>query len=277
MAGATVQVQGRRSPWWTVGYVTTLGGTVVTVGVGLLGPSDPELTLLTVALGLAAGCVWWLDRLGPRRITADVAALTVSSPRRRRTVRWDELRRVRTQEGRGTPHVDAALELRDGRLVSLPPGTPAGTVEAWRDGLGGGAAPPAELPQRWVVIEASSWSVVLWGVAANVVIQLLSRLLDLSLVGVLGLGVLVLVAVVPLTAWVVHRRPPRPHVVADEDGLRLGRGGRRHVPWSDVVEVRPRSRFEPVTVLERGDGSVVTVSGPPPPVVQEWHRLAGRA
>ncbi|WP_380165080.1 hypothetical protein [Jannaschia sp. R86511] len=252
--------------WLLTALVLTVLAVVAGLGASLA--RVPALWVLVGLLLLVAGVLVVHEALAPRAVRGTVDGVAVRARWWRTHVPWERLRRVRladeTSWSRGR---DACLDRDGGRLVRLPAGLPSGTVERWREQVGG-ARPAETLPQTWRQPQPDQWALVLTGIA--MVFNLASAVSRSDLVfGLLSGGILLLTAVAGVALW---RRGPQ--VRADLRGLTVRAVRRRHVPWSEVTEVRPADRYYRSAVVVRPDGSTRRLLSVPVDVVRHWQALA---
>lgn len=271
----TCEAGGPRSVWWLVGYVLTIAGGVA-AAAGFFWAEGTEALALAVVLLLAAAWLFFLDRRTPRRVVGSAQGLSLVSAARVKEYPWGRVRRVRTSGGRGLPALDALLSLQDGTLVALPRKVPAGTIDRWRTELGGDG-PPAGLPETWRLAEFTlNWPGILASAVLAMSVQATLQRGDVGVPGFLAVVVGVFLTLSVLSYVNPFRLHPR-QVTADAAGVSFGVGGRRRVLWSDVTAVRPVDRYQDKPVLERRDGSVVSLGGPPLEVVRRWHAWSSTA
>lgn len=264
------------SRWW-VAAVAVTGALAAAAAVTAVLRSDPWWAALAVVVLLMTALLVVTVLRQPRRVAASASGVQVSSRLRDRHVPWDRVRRVRRPRTLAVDRPDAYLELDTGELVQLPRRTPGGVVEGWRE-RHHGDRPAAGLPQTWRLtpdeVMQQSWLSRNLGLFLAVSGVNLMNVFDLPVPAAL-VGFVLVVGLVSLAT----SRLPSAAITVDEAGLTLPRPFRRHehLPWSQVQEVRARSRYEPEVVVELTTGETRTVVGPDVDVVREWWALAAPA
>ncbi|WP_336921482.1 hypothetical protein [Aquipuribacter sp. SD81] len=273
-AGLTGEPAYERAPsrWWWVG-VGAAGLLVLVSAAMTVRSTDLGWVALTVAAALTGAALVVAEGRRPRRVAASEAGVELATRRSSVDLRWEELRRVRTQGAVGFDHLDLHLERDTGELLRLPRRTPGGLVEAWRHRFDG-ARPEDTLPQVWRLPREQ--------VHAQLGSPFVLLALGLQLPNLVGI-----VFELPFT-WVVAaylvvaggfglamtRFPHAAAYRADTHGLTRPGWRARTTAWSDVRDVRRRGRYDPETVLELTSGEEVVVLGPDLDLVHGWWRRA---
>ena len=262
----------RPSRWWSVGVVAAA---VAVLAAALAAAAQLDLAWAVVAATatLPGALLIAAEGRQPRRVAASSDGLAVTGRRHAQRFPWDQVRGARRRDLVGFPDVDTCLELGTGELVTLPGGTPGGTVEAWRERVDGGRPEP-RLPQVWRVPPrdeaAGSVQVMnLVNLAALLTVTAGPQLLDLDSRYVLA-GYLVVACAV----FLLLPHLSRPLVTADQEGLRFRARRKKDILWSQVVDVRRKGRYDPEVVIELASGEQQEVLGPDEDVVRGWWRLA---
>lgn len=262
----------RPSRWWSVGVIVA-GVAVLAAALTAAAQLDLAWAVVAVTAMLPTALLIRAEGRQPRRVLASADGLEVSGRRHAQQLTWDQVDLTRRRDLVGFSDVDTYLERADGALVRLPRGTPGGVVEAWRERVDG-ARPGPRLPQAWhPAPEADVTGPVQVMNLVNLVALLAGQVL-LHLVDLDARYLLAVYLVVACAVFTLLPRLSRPLVTADHDGLTIRAWRRKHIPWSQVTDVRRKGRYDPEVVVELASGEQHELPGPDEDVVRGWWRLA---
>lgn len=262
----------RPSRWWSVGMVAAA---VAVLAAGLVAAVQLDLAwaVLAATATLPGALLLVAEGRQPRRVAALPDGLAVTGRRYAQELPWEQVRGARRRDLIGFPDVDTYLELGTGELVELPRGTPGGAVEAWRERVDGGR-PESRLPQAWHATPEDSPQgplqvLNLGNLLTLLLVNVVIRLADFSVAWLLA-GYLVLGS----AAFLALPLLPRGVITADHDGFTFRAWRRKHVPWSEVTDVRRKGRYDAEVVVELASGEQHELLGPDEDVVRGWWQLA---